>query len=63
MVVWLGKEFIVRKVLVDHEFWENNMKKKLEFFFNEAMLKELADPRRKRKMELRDYDRKNNTFI
>lgn len=63
LVVWLGKEFIVQKVSVDHHFWENNMKDKLDFFFNEAMLKELANPRKKRKMELRDYDPKNKTFI
>lgn len=38
------------------------MEKKLSFFFNEAMIKELANPRKARRMELRDYNPKTKTF-
>lgn len=63
LVVWLGTEFTVKKIAVDHSFWNDQMKKKFEFFFNEAMLKELADPRRERKMKIRQYDANSKTFV
>lgn len=63
LIVWLGTEFTIKTVPVDHSFWNNSMKEKLNFFFNEAMLKELANPRKARKMELRKYDLKTKTFI
>ncbi|KAG4067520.1 hypothetical protein HA402_005292 [Bradysia odoriphaga] len=63
LVAWLGAEFTIEKVPVDHEFWKNQMVDKLTFFYTEAMLKEVANPRKARKMELREYDRETNTFI
>lgn len=63
LIVWLGTEFVIKKVVVDHAFWKNSMKDKLQFFFDEAMIKELADPRKARKMDLRSYDPKTKTFF
>lgn len=63
MVVWLGEEFIIKPVAVDHSFWNESTKKKLEYFFMEAMLKELADSRRGRKMKLRKYDPATKKFV
>lgn len=62
LVVWLGAEFIIKDVSVDHSFWNNNMKNKLQYFFNEAMIKELANPRKPRKMPLREYNPQTKTF-
>lgn len=44
------------------EFWKNRMEKELVFFFNEALLKELVNPRDERGMDLRKYDSKKGTF-
>lgn len=63
MVIWLGEELVVKRVAVDHSFWNESFKKKLEFFFMEAMLKELADSRRMRKMKMRKYDPATKTFV
>lgn len=63
IVIWLGTEFFIKKVEVDHSFWNDKMKKKLEFFFYECMLKERAKPRRARKMDLREYNKSTKTFI
>lgn len=63
LIVWLGAEFTIKKVKVDHSFWNNFMKEKLKFFFNEAMIKELANPRKARKMELRKYNSQTKKFI
>lgn len=58
VVIWLGEEWTIKKITVDHSFWKDNMEKKLQFFFDEAMIKEIANSRRARKMELRKYDPK-----
>lgn len=63
LVVWVGTEFTIKKIVVDHSFWNDQMKNKIEFFFNEAMIKELSDPRRERKMKLRQYDARSKTFV
>lgn len=62
LVVWLGEEFIIKKVSVDHSFWNNAMKSKLQYFFDECMIKELADPRSSRKMPLREFNPQTKTF-
>lgn len=63
LVVWLGdNEYRIERVLRDDKFWEEKMKQKLLFFYNEAMLKEVVDPRKNRKMELREFDPSTNTF-
>lgn len=62
MVIWLGTEFTIKTVAVDHTFWEHYMKEKLTFFFNECMLKELANRRKSRKMKLREYNPQLKTF-
>lgn len=63
LIVWLGGEFVIKKVKVDHSFWKDQMKTKLQFFFDEAMVKEIADPRKARQMELREYNPQTKTFI
>lgn len=63
LIVWLEKEFTIKKMVVDHTFWNNHMKNKLEHFFNAAMIKELANPRSCRQMKLREYDPQTKTFV
>lgn len=64
LVVWLGDNHVkIQRIERDDEFWDSRMKPKLTFFFHESMLKELANPRRERKMKLREYDQQQNTFI
>ena len=46
----------------DDDFWKRSMEKELVFFYNEALLKELVDPRDGRGMDLRKYDSKKETF-
>lgn len=64
LMIWLGEnQYEVVKVKRDDEFFKNEMKEKLEFFYKEAMLKELANSRREREMELRKFDETTNTFL
>lgn len=62
-IVWLEKEFVIKRVDIDPSFWNSELLQKLEYFFKEAMLKELADPRRGRKMELRKYEPTTKKFV
>ncbi|XP_037024163.1 uncharacterized protein LOC119066045 [Bradysia coprophila] len=63
LMVYLGpSEFKIEKIDRDDEYWKIKMEPELLYFFNEAMLKELVDPRSSRFMELRDYDEKNKIF-
>lgn len=66
LMIWLGprqSQFQLVVVKRDDEFFENEMKGKLVFFYNEGMLKELAHSRKARKMELRAYDESSKTFM
>lgn len=64
LIIWLGEsQYEVVQVKRDDEFFEKEMKKKLVFFYEQAMLKELANPRKEREMDLRKYDQASNTFI
>lgn len=65
LMIWLGDTAEgpeVVKLKRDDDFFEKEMKEKLVFFYNELMLKELANSRRERKMELRQYDAVSKTF-
>lgn len=64
LVVWLGdNEVKIKTVERDDKFWDEEVKEKLVYFYNEAMIKEVVDPRRRRKMDLREFDLQSNTFI
>lgn len=64
VVVYLGEtQYKIEKVARDDNFWTKEMESELVFFFNEAMIKELVNPREERSMELRQYDEATETFI
>lgn len=55
LMIWLGKgqnQNQTVKVKRDDVFFHEEMKGKLVFFYKEAMLKELANSRKERKMDL-----------
>lgn len=63
LVLWLGESiFKIETVERDDTFWEDIMEKKLCYFFNEVMIKEIVDSRRDRKMNLREYNPENQNF-
>lgn len=68
IMVWLGEvndepQYRIVKIPKDDSFFENNIKKKLLFFYEELMIKELVDSRKKRHMKLREYDAVQKSFI
>lgn len=64
LIVYLDEnQYKIEKVSRDDDFWNEEMKEELIFFFNEAMVKELVNPRDERSMELRQYDETSKTFI
>lgn len=46
----------------NEEFWNKEMEEELCYFYNEALLKELINPRDERGMELRQYNSKKEIF-
>lgn len=63
LVIFLGvDEYEIVEISRNDVFWKNEMESELVYFFNEALLKELVDPREKRGMELRRYDSTKKTF-
>lgn len=56
-------QYKIEEIVRDDSFWANEMEEELVFFFNEAMIKELANPRDERNMPLRMYDETTKTFI
>lgn len=66
LMIWLGDQIdehqIVRLKRED-DFFEKEMKEKLVYFYTEVMLNELANSRRERGMELRQYDEAKKTFL
>lgn len=64
VVVYLGEsEYKIEKVTRNDDFWTKVMESELVFFYNEAMVKELVNPRDGRSMEVRQYDEASKTFI
>lgn len=64
LVAYLSEtEWKIEKVNRDDDFWDREMKEELIFFFNEAMVKEIVNPRDERSMEQRKYDEISKTFI
>lgn len=63
LVIYLGGTvYEIIEVGRNDEFWKKEMEKELVFFFNEALLKELVDPRDDRGMDLRKYSSEKDTF-
>lgn len=63
LVIYLNEEaYEIVELERNDEFWKSRMEKELVFFYNEALLKELVDPRDGRGMDLRVYDSKKETF-
>lgn len=63
LVIYLGSEvYEIVELERDDAFWDTQMEKKLCYFFNEALLKELVNPRDNRSMELRQYNSEKNIF-
>lgn len=64
LVIYLGESVyeIIEKIERNNDFWKNKMENELSFFYNEAMLKEIVDPRDDRGMDLRTYNAAAQTF-
>lgn len=63
LVIYLeGHEYEIVEVARNEEFWKKNMQKELVFFFNEALLKEIVDPRFERGMDQRKYNAEKETY-
>lgn len=63
LVIYLGDEkFEIVEIEKNDEFWNERMVKELTFFYNEALLKEIVNPREERGMDLRKYNSKNKIF-
>lgn len=56
VVVSLESEFRVETIYRDDDFWYDTMESPLVYFYEQVMLKELVDPRKRRKMPARAYN-------
>lgn len=62
LVVYVESDLRFETIYRDDDFWFETMEKPLVFFYEEAMIKELVDPRRRRRMKLRVYNSKTKKF-
>lgn len=62
LVVWVESEFRIEKVYRDDDFWFDEMEEKLVYFYENVMIKEQVDPRKKRHMQLRKYNTQTKAF-
>lgn len=62
VVVWVESEFRIEKVYRDDDFWFDTMAEKLVYFYENVMLKEQVDPRKRRQMNLRKYNSTTKLF-
>lgn len=63
LVIYLGESiYEIVELERDDKFWKKEMEKELIFFYNEALLKELVNPRLGRNMDIREYNAKEKTF-
>lgn len=63
LVIYLGEGvYEIIEMERNDEFWKEHMERELIFFYNEAMLKELINPRDDRGMDLRKYNADTETF-
>lgn len=64
LMVYLGESvYEILEIERDDKFWTKEMEQELIFFYNEALLKELVDPRDERGMDLRKYNAEKKTFL
>lgn len=68
LMVWLGNnngepQYRIVRIPRDDAFFDNCMKPKLLYFYENVMVKELVDPRKKRFMNLRKFDAVTKSFI
>ncbi len=61
-VIWTGDDTPIRleKIYRDDQFWVDKMETKLTQFYDMALLPELVDPRERRNMPLRRYNKDGN---
>lgn len=63
LVIYLGEGvYEIIEMERNDDFWKTKMEKELVFFYIEAMLKELVNPRDERDMDLRKYNAAKKTF-
>ncbi len=67
VMVWLGEhsgeaQYRIVEIPKDDSFFEQMMKPKLVYFYENVMIKELVDPRKKRALALRKYDTATQSF-
>ncbi|KAG4074917.1 hypothetical protein HA402_009342 [Bradysia odoriphaga] len=62
LVIYLGDTYEVVEIEKNDEFWKEKMEKELVYFYNEALLKEIVNPREERAMDLRKYNSKKEIF-
>lgn len=66
LFIWLGEnpnQHQLIEIKRDNAFFSNEIRDKLVLFYNEGMLKELANPRKDRGLDLRQWDEANKTFV
>ncbi|XP_037025940.1 uncharacterized protein LOC119067203 [Bradysia coprophila] len=68
LMFWLGlceetPQYRIIEVPKNDSFFDTEVTPKLNYFYNEVMVKELVDSRKQRNMALREYDPKKNIFI
>lgn len=68
LIVWLGEnsgeaQYRIVEIPRDDEFFQTNIKPKLIYFYENVMIKELVDGRKRREMELRKYDLATKSFV
>lgn len=62
LVIWVESDIKIETVYRDDDFWVNIMENPLVSFYEEAMIKELVNPRKRRSMQLRAYNSATKTF-
>lgn len=62
LVVFVESDVKIEQIYRDDDFWYSTMEKPLVFFYEQAMIKELVDPRKRRSMKLRAYNAVSKTF-
>lgn len=68
LMIWLGEnsgeaQYRIIDIPKDDSFFEQSMKPKLVYFYENVMIKELVDPRKKRDLALRKYDPVSESFL
>lgn len=63
LVIYLGSDvYEIVEIQKNDEFWKKQMEKELIYFYNEALSKEIINPRDERGMDLRTYNSKKQVF-